>query len=57
MFATSGCDPRGQLMVWDARAKGDSPACAVFGGVNGANGSEAPYLCVTSQPFNPEVGA
>ncbi|CAN0248351.1 unnamed protein product, partial [Laminaria digitata] len=54
VFATVGCDPRGQLMVWDTRSKGARPVHSALGCVRG---SDAPYLCVTSQPFNPEVFA
>ena len=39
-------------MIWDARSKGGRPAHSTLGCVRG---SDAAYLCVTSQPFNPEV--
>ena len=39
-------------MIWDARSKGTRPVHSALGCLRG---SDAPYLCVTSQPFNPEV--
>lgn len=55
MFATAGCDPRGQLMLWDSR---QSPAAGVPAAIFGCfRGSVAPYLCVAGQPFSPDVFA
>ncbi|CAM9947212.1 unnamed protein product [Ectocarpus fasciculatus] len=55
VFATVGCDPRGQLLVWDTRTDGSRPV--VRGALGCIRGSKAPYLCVASQPFTPEVFA
>eukprot|EP00903_Cladosiphon_okamuranus_P016356 g15084.t1 len=54
VFATVGCDPRAQLLVWDTRAGGSRPALTKLGRFDG---SDAPYLCVASQPFTPQVFA
>lgn len=48
-----GCDPRSQLLVWDARTNGSRPVVTATLGY--LRDSAAPYLCVASQPFTPEV--
>jgi len=53
VFATVGCDPRAQLLVWDARADGSRPVVKAKLGRD--RNCDAPYLCVASQPFSPEV--
>lgn len=53
VFATTGCDPKGQLMVWDSRM--DNRPAHVLTATSGSSDQYAPYLSVASQPFNPEA--